>query len=115
MNRVPVYTDPYTIRTMRQTTVRIDVGTHEVLKDIARADGQPLHSVLAEAVEGLRRRRFLEAVNHGYEDARRSPGWEGMLAERVEWDYALADGLAEPRGVGSRRPGGRARKKGRPR
>ena len=89
---------------MRQTTVRIDEETHGVLKRIARAEGQPLHSVLAEAVEGLRRRRFLEAVNRGYEDARRSPGWEGMLAERAEWDYALADGLAEPRRSGSRRP-----------
>jgi hypothetical protein len=54
----------------------------------------------------MRRRceRFLEAVNHGYEIARRSPDWEEMLAERAEWDYALADGLAEPRGSGSRRP-----------
>jgi predicted transcriptional regulator len=100
---------------VRQTTVRIDEETHGVLKRIARAEGQPLHSVLAEAVEGLRRRRFLEAVNQGYEDARRSPGWEGILAERAEWDYALADGLAEPRRSGSRRPRSGTRKKGRPR
>jgi hypothetical protein len=97
---------------MRQTTVRIDEETHGVLKSIARAEGQPLHSVLAEAVEGLRRRRFLDAVNHGYADARRSPDWEGMLAERAEWDYALADGLPES-GEASRRPKGRTKKKGR--
>ena len=100
---------------MRQTTVRIDEETHGVLKKMAREEGLPLHSVLAEAVEGLRRQRFLEAVNDGYEKARRSPGWEGTLAERAEWDYALADGLAGPRGSGSRRPKGRTRKKGRPR
>ena len=98
---------------MRQTTVRIDEETHEVLKRIAHAEGQPLHSVLAEAVEGLRRRRFLDAVNHGYADARRSSDWEGILAERAEWDYAVADGLAESRSSGSRRPRVRSNKKGR--
>ena len=98
---------------MRQTTVRIDEETHEVLKSIARAEGQPLHSVLAEAVEGLRRRRFLDAVNQGYVDARRSPDWEGILAERAEWDYALADGLLESGEGSSRRPGGKTRKNGR--
>jgi predicted transcriptional regulator len=97
---------------MRQTTVRIDEETHGVLKRIARAEGQPLHSVLAEAVEGLRRRRFLDAVNQGYADARRSPDWEGMLAERAEWDYALADGLPESGEGDSRRPRGKTRKKG---
>jgi predicted transcriptional regulator len=89
---------------MRQTTVRIDGETHEVLKRIASADGLPLHSVLAEAVEGLRRRRFLEAVNRGYEAASRSPGWEEMVAERAEWDYTLADGLGEAPQSGSRKP-----------
>jgi hypothetical protein len=98
---------------MRQTTVRIDEETHGVLKSIARAEGQPLHSVLAEAVEGLRRRRFLDAVNHGYADARRSPDWGGVLAERAEWDYALADGLSESGEGASRRPRGKTRKKGR--
>jgi predicted transcriptional regulator len=98
---------------MRQTTVRIDKETHGVLKSIARAEGQPLHSVLAEAVEGLRRRRFLDAVNQGYADARRSPDWEGMLAERAEWDYALADGLPQSSEGAARPPRGKTRKKGR--
>src|SRR6202140_2218073 len=98
---------------MRQTTVRIDEETHGVLKRIAHAEGQPLHSVLAEAVEGLRRRRFLDAVNHGYADARRSLDWEGMLAERAEWDYALADGLPGPGEGAPRRPKRKAKKKGR--
>ena len=97
---------------MRQTTVRIDEETHGVLKRIARAEGQPLHSVLADAVEGLRRRRFLDAVNQGYADARRSPDWKGILAERAEWDYALADGLPESAEEPSRRPR-KTRKKGR--
>jgi predicted transcriptional regulator len=95
---------------MRQTTVRIDEETHGVLKDIARAEGQPLHTVLAEAVEGLRRRRFLDAVNQGYADARRSDDWEGILAERAEWDYALADGLPSVEGS-ARRPKGTTKKK----
>lgn len=98
---------------MRQTTVRIDEATHGVLKRLARAEGQPLHSVLAEAVEGLRRRRFLEAVNQGYEDARRGPVWEAMVAERAEWDHTLADGLLDSGRNVSRRPQTRTKKKGR--
>jgi hypothetical protein len=98
---------------MRQTTVRIDEATHRVLKSIAHTEGQPLHSVLAEAVEGLRRRRFLDAVNYGYADLRRSPDWGGILAERAEWDYALADGLPESGQGASRRPGRTTKKKGR--
>lgn len=97
---------------MRQTTVRIDEETHGVLKSIARAEGQPLHSVLAQAVEGLRRRRFLDAVNRGYADARRSADWEGILAERAEWDYALADGLPPSDEDASRRPRRKTSKKG---
>lgn len=108
-----LYTNSYTMPRMRQTTVRIDEATHGVLKRLARAEGQPLHSVLAEAVEGLRRRRFLEAVNQGYEDARRGPGWEAMVAERAEWDYSLADGLPESGRNVSRRPQTRTKKKGR--
>jgi predicted transcriptional regulator len=81
---------------MRRLTIRIDEATHRVLKRIALADGKPLHRVLAEAVEGLRRQRFLETVNHGYANARRGFGWKGMLAERAEWDHTLADGLGPP-------------------
>ncbi|HJW13513.1 MAG TPA: toxin-antitoxin system protein [Thermoanaerobaculia bacterium] len=100
---------------MRQTTVRIDEGTHGVLKKIAQAERHPLGFVIAEAVEELRRRRFLEAVNRGYEEARRSPAWEGMLAERAEWDYALADGLASSRAKTTRRRKSGKRKRGAPR
>jgi hypothetical protein len=97
---------------MRQTTVRIDEQTHVALKRIAKADGHPLHFVLAEAVEELRRRRFLEAVNRGYGEARQSPAWGAMLAERADWDYALADGLAAPRATAGRFKKKNGRKKG---
>ena len=55
--------------------------------------------------EHVRRRgkRFLEAVNHGYAAARRSPVWEVILAERAVWDNALTDGLTEPLKTGSAR------------
>jgi hypothetical protein len=52
---------------------------------------------IEEEAHRMHRRRFQGAVNHGYAEARRSPGWERTLAERAEWDYALTDGLAESR------------------
>jgi hypothetical protein len=51
-----------------------------------------------------RAERFLEAVNHGYEAARRSPEWEAILAERADWDSTLTDGLLEPLNSGSAWP-----------
>jgi hypothetical protein len=55
---------------------------------------------LEDAVEALRRQRFLEQVNAAYASLRADPrAWKAVEAEREAWDVTLADGLAasEPR------------------
>lgn len=57
-------------------------------------------ALLDEAIESLRRQRFLEQVNSAYAALRADPeAWEETLDERRAWDATLADGLvvAEPR------------------
>ena len=52
-------------------------------------------ALLDEAVEALRRQRFLERLNASYAilraDAR---AWEAVESERRAWDATLPDGLA---------------------
>lgn len=96
-------------------TVRISDQAHETLREMARAEGRPMLALLDEAVEALRRRRFLEQVNAAYSelrsDARR---WQAVQDERNEWDATLADGLHAAEGRG-RYGADRANRKGRKR
>lgn len=100
---------------MSYGTVRISEHAHGTLKDLARAEGKPMLALLDEAVEALRRQRFLEQVNTAYAGLRADPqAWEAVEAERREWDATLGDGLAmaEARapyggGKGRRKPGKR--------
>ena len=84
---------------MGHTTVRIDDDTHATLKELARAEKRSMQSLLEEAVEVLRRRRFLEGVNAAYGALRADKkAWAELEQERRAWDATLADGLtvAEP-------------------
>jgi predicted transcriptional regulator len=97
---------------MAQTTVRVSEATREVLREIARTDGRPMQALLEEAVELLRRRRFLDAVNAGYAAYRAdAEGWQEELADREAWDATLVDGLpaeAPPQRSRAQRAAGRA-------
>jgi hypothetical protein len=91
-------------------TIRISETAHGVLRALARTEGKPMLALLDEAVEALRRQRFLEQVNAAYAALRAdSRTWEAVEAERREWEATLADGLAvaEPRAPDEarRRPG----------
>ncbi len=72
-------------------------------------------TLLDEAVETLRRQRFLEKVNAAYAALRATPArWESIEAERLEWDATLPDGLAVAEGRAPHRapaPRGRRRKR----
>ena len=76
-------------------------------------DRQSRVSMVDEAVELYRRRRFLEDVNAAYTPLRQNAEtWRAVEQERSEWDVALGDGLPEKKaGVGSEH-GSRERKKG---
>ena len=53
--------------TQGMATVRIDTDLHQLLKSMAQESGETMQSVLAQALERERRRRFLEQVNSAYE------------------------------------------------
>lgn len=80
-------------------TIRISDGAHGTLREMSRAEGKPMATLLDEAVETLRRQRFLEGVNAAYAALRANPAtWESIEAERREWDTTLPDGLAVAEG-----------------
>ena len=76
--------------------VRVSDHTHSTLRELSEQTGMPMQELIAEAVETMRRRRILEMTNAAYAVMRADPErWQDELAERSEWDVALADGLEE--------------------
>jgi hypothetical protein len=76
-------------------TIRISDTAHGALRELSRVEGKPMLALLDEAVEALRRQRFLEQVNAAYATLRADPrAWAAVEAERRTWDATLADGLA---------------------
>jgi hypothetical protein len=95
-------------------TVRISDSAHEALRAMSAAEGRPMLALLDEAVEVLRRQRFLEQVNAAYAALRGDPAkWKAIERERREWDAALLDGLtvAEGREPYVTRPTRKARRR----
>jgi predicted secreted protein len=90
--------------------VRISDSAHEILREMAQIEGRSMQALLEEAVETLRRKRFLEQVNAGYASLRTdAKAWTAVERERREWDRTLLDGLTvhEP---GGRYDAGRKRR-----
>jgi hypothetical protein len=88
-------------------TIRVSDQARETLRVLARAEGKSMLAVVDEAVETLRRQRFLEQVNAAYARLREDPdGWAEIEAERRYWDITLPDGLvaAERRAAYTTRP-----------
>jgi predicted transcriptional regulator len=81
---------------MTSRTVRVDQETWEALHELAKQRGEPMQSVLARAIEILRRQYILEKTNAVYAELRTdSRAWRVEQEERREWDATLADGLDE--------------------
>jgi predicted transcriptional regulator len=79
---------------MASTTVRVSTETHELLRKLAEATGEPLQRVLERAVETYRREQFFAELDAAYERLQADPvAREEELAERAEWEATLADGL----------------------
>lgn len=73
-----------------------------------------MQALLDEAVEMLRRQRFLEQLNTAYADLRRDPkAWSEIEAHRGEWDSTLLDGLLVREARASHGRQARPRPKGR--
>jgi hypothetical protein len=78
------------------TTIRISSAAHEALRQVSMATGQTMQAALDEAVELLRRQRFLAEVNSGYARLRQDEAaWAEEQAERELWEGTLADGLGD--------------------
>jgi predicted transcriptional regulator len=79
---------------MASTTVRVSEETHELLRKLAAASGEPLQRVLERAVESYRREQFFAELDAAYARLQADPvAWEEELAERALWEATLADGL----------------------
>ena len=86
---------------MSYGTTRISATAHGILREMSKAEGKPMLALLDEAVESLRRQRFLERLNEAYATLRADPRtWEAIEDERREWDATLPDGLAVAEGRG---------------
>jgi hypothetical protein len=82
-------------------TTRISASAHGILRELSRAEGKSMLALLDEAVEALRRQRFLEQVNAAYATLRADPrAWKAIEAERRAWDATLPDGLTVAEGRG---------------
>jgi predicted transcriptional regulator len=82
--------------TLASTTVRVSEHTHELLRKLAEATGEPLQMVLERAVESYRREQFYAEFNAAFERLRADPvAWEEELAERALLEGTLADGLGD--------------------
>ena len=80
-------------------TVRISDSAHGTLRAMSRAEGKPMLALIDEAVETLRRQRFLEELNAAYGKLRADRrDWEAVESERRSWDATLQDGLAVAEG-----------------
>ena len=100
---------------MGHTTVRIREETRDALRALADAEGKPMQALLEEAIEALRRLRFLQRVNDAYAALRESPAaWASIENERREWDDSLLDGLSRPAKPRPAKPRTRRAPKARP-
>ena len=79
---------------METVNVRVTKQTHQQLAVLAKENGLSMQTVLEQAVEAYRRRRFLEALNEDFAALRARPEeWAEELEERKLWEQTLMDGL----------------------
>jgi len=75
-------------------SVRISSGSWKMLKEMADTMGETMQVVLDQAIESYRRQLLLEKTNAAYAALKsEEEKWDEEIAEREEWDVALADGL----------------------
>lgn len=68
--------------------VRVPTRSYRTLREMSRRYGRPMSELVAEAVERLRRERFLTEANEAYRRAGPDPD------QRI-WDGTLLDGLED--------------------
>ena len=77
-------------------TVRINPESHRKLKVLSEELGASMPLVLEQAIEALRRQRFLEQASQAYGELRKDKkAWAAEQTERKAWDKTLKDGLGK--------------------
>lgn len=81
---------------MSSVTVRISGRAYDELRELASKSGVSMAAILDRAIDEYWRLRFLEEANASFAALRADPqAWRAELAERGEWDTALADGIED--------------------
>ena len=97
---------------MHSVMLRVSVRCRDTLRELAAHTGESMQSMVDEAVELYRRKRFLEEVNAAYMPLRQNAEtWRAVEQERSEWDTVLGDGLPEKKARVRSEHGSRERKK----
>lgn len=69
---------------MSTRTVRVSKRTHDELQKLSQQIGESMQAVVEQAVEELRRKRFLEQTHKTYMEVRNDPSaWEDTVGERT--------------------------------
>lgn len=75
------------------TQVRVSNTTHSLLRSLSKEFGESMQTIIEEAVEQYRRRKFLEGLNEDFKALKEdSEAWQEELEERAIWDKTLLDG-----------------------
>ena len=79
---------------MASVQVRVSGATHQMLSRLSEELGESMQTIVDQAVEQYRRRRFLEGLNQDFKALREDEqAWQEELAERALWDNTLLDGV----------------------
>lgn len=80
---------------MSSTTIRITESDKKTLTELKERFGEPIQSLLHEAIEQYRRHRLLADSNAAYARLREDPAaWREVEEESAPWDATLADGAS---------------------
>ncbi len=79
---------------MASVNVRISEESHQVLRELSEQEGTSMQNLLDEAVEQLRRRKFLVQANAAFAALKADPkAWKEELEERKLWERTSSDGV----------------------
>ena len=78
---------------MSTATIRISEASRMALREIARHERKPMQTVLEQAIESYRRKRFLEELAEDFAVLRENePEWQAEQEERLAWDAVQPSG-----------------------
>jgi hypothetical protein len=76
--------------------VRIQRDTYAKLRELADEAGVTMPEILAEAIDELYRKPFLDECNRAYTRLKSdAKAWKQELLERKAWERTLRDGLED--------------------